>query len=357
MKVQFQAFSAAPLNPVPDALAGFCHTLAIVLVDRAFLDGSDDALWNWLADCWRHVDQSKGKHGMLVVTMEEGQVREFSTKRPELATLQVRPAQQLGEFSVRPTMLALRALHEARRLLASGLPTVAGQQPGYMRIFISHAKIDGLPLAQALKHHIATIHWLRSFYDAEDLADGENWQRGLEEGVGTSIIVMLRTDVYDSRDWCQQEVRWADEYATPAVLVDARTSLTYPASALPFDRVPTVRIPDGNLLRVLFLALREGLRFLLFARYVEEMKDAGEIPKPHELRVFSITPSMPALLRACNSLADPAVSGVPNRYILYPDPPFRSGVLEAAEALVATAAPGVRLATPLTLAATENRAP
>lgn len=77
---------------------------------------------------------------------------------------------------------------------------------------------------------------------------------------------MLRTEVYEGRYWCKQEVLWADEYATPAVLVEARTGLDHPAGGLPFDRVPSVRIPDGNLLRILFLALREGLRFLLFMR-------------------------------------------------------------------------------------------
>src|SRR5258705_12795777 len=103
---------------------------------------------------------------------------------------------------------------------------------------------------------------------------------------------MLRTDEYDNRHWCQQEVLWADEYATPAVLVDARTGLNHPAGVLRFDRVPTVRIPDGNLVRILFLALREGLRFLHFIRRVERMKQRGRLPSPVELRVFSFHPSI-----------------------------------------------------------------
>jgi hypothetical protein len=130
---------------------------------------------------------------------------------------------------------------------------------------------------------------------------------------------MVRPEAYDGRRWCQQEVHWADEYATPAVLFDARTSLNHPAGTLPFDRVPTVRIPDGNLVRILFLAPREGLRFLLFARRVERMKQEGELPTPVELRVFSFPPSMSALLRACRSLAQ---SPEANRMILYPDPPL-----------------------------------
>ena len=34
------------------------------------------------------------------------------------------------------------------------------------------------------------------------------------------------------------------------LLVDARTSLNHPAGTLPLDRVPSVRIPDGNLVRI-----------------------------------------------------------------------------------------------------------
>ena len=149
-----------------------------------------------------------------------------------------------------------------------------------------------------MKHHIESTGWLEDFYDVDDLPSGRNWQRELERGVGSSLIIMLRTEAYDGRHWCRQEVLWADEYATPAVLVDARTNLNHPAGILPFERVPTVRIPDGNLLRILFLALREGLRFLHFARRVEEMKRSGTLPAPLELRVFSFPPSMSALLRA-----------------------------------------------------------
>jgi hypothetical protein len=153
-------------------------------------------------------------------------------------------------------------------------------------------------------------------------------------------------------------VLWADEYATPAVLVEARTRLDHPAGALPFDRVPTVRIPDGNLLRILFLALREGLRFLLFIRRVEQMKQNGDLPAGAELRVFSFAPSMSALLRACRVLTDSKAPSATPHLILYPDPPLRAGNYEAALALVQMYAPsGTRLVTPNTLAATKGATP
>jgi hypothetical protein len=152
-------------------------------------------------------------------------------------------------------------------------------------------------------------------------------------------------------------VLWADEYATPAVLVEARTALNHPAGVLPFDRIPTVRIPDGNLMRVLFLALREGLRFLHFMRRVEQMKESGDLPRPVEFRVFSYPPSMAALLRACRFFTTSKEPKDTPRLIVYPDPPLRAGVYEAAQALVNAYAPGARLVTPNTLSATKGTLP
>jgi hypothetical protein len=355
--IQLEVFSAAPGLSASEVLESFAHTLTIVLLDRALLSVGD-ALCNWLAECWQVTKGSNGRHAMLVVPMDERVGKQFLAECPTLATLQLLLAYGLGERAIRPAMLALRLLHESRVLLAEALPSAHGHKSGYLRFFISHAKMDGLPLAHALKHQIEALGWLKDFYDAEDLPTGCDWQRELEQGVGSSLIVMLRTEVYDSRPWCQQEVLWADEYATPAVLVDARTGLNHPAGVLPFDRVPTVRIPDGNLLRILFFALREGLRFLHFMRCVEQMKQNADWKSPMELRVFSFPPSMSALLRACHSLAESKEPASTPRMILYPDPPFRAGLYEAAQALVATYAPsGTRLVTPNTLAATKGAKP
>jgi len=356
--VELRVFAATPPESANRLLDSCCHTLTVVLVDTALFTKSDQAFWEWLGDCWAYTEQSNGRHHMLIVPMEERQAERIAERYPKLATLQMQSVQQFGERSTRPGILALLALHECRRLLAANLPVsgAAGEPPGFLRLFISHAKADGLPLAQSLKYHIQSLPWLRSFYDAEDLPPGSDWQKELERGVGSSLIVMLRTDAYDGRYWCQREVCWADEYATPAVLVEARTALNHPSATLPFQRVPTVRIPDGNLLRVLFVALREGLRFLRFRRLVEEMKSAGELPSPLELRVFSFAPSMPALLRACRSMATAADPAAP-RMIIYPEPTLPGGVHEAALALVTRFAPGARLVTPATLSATGTATP
>jgi hypothetical protein len=353
--IQIEIFAGAPGSSATAVLDTFCHTVTVVLVDHALLDKGDDPLWNWLADCWNHVRVSNGRHTILVVALDELVGREFLSRKPDFATLQLLQVHSLGEPAIRPAMLSLRLLHECRIRLAEALSRSLGFDAGHLKLFISHAKMDGLPLARALKHQITQLAWLPKFYDADDLPPGCDWQLELDKNVGASLIVMLRTEEYDNRHWCQQEVLWADEYATPAVLVDARTNLNHPAGILPLDRVPSVRIPDGNLLRIMFLALREGLRFLHFMRRVEEMKLSGVLPSPVELRVFTFQPSMAALLRACRNLASSTTPPTVPRLILYPDPPLRAGTYEAADALVVSYGPaGTRLVTPNTLAATKG---
>lgn len=349
LKIELKSFTDVPPQAAVELIDAFCHSLTIVLIDRKLLES--DAMCGWLAAAWARIRNSGKRHAMIPFPMQEDIGWQFAGK-PGLDTLQVQPVQTLGELAIRPTMAALRVLHEARVLLTRALPglaAISGQPAGFLRLFISHAKADGLPLAQAIKHQIQSIPWLKTFYDAEDLPPGSDWQLELENGVGSSLIIMLRTEAYDGRYWCEKEVRWADEYATPAVLVEARTALNHPASALPLGRIPTVRIPDGNLMRVLFGALREGLRFLIFARWVEEMKKS--LPNPIELRVFCFHPGMNALLRACRSLAASTSPSTTPRMILYPDPVLGSGELEAAQALVSASAPDARLVTPQTLAA------
>ena len=356
--IQVEVFGGVPGLGAATVMDSFCHTVTVVLADSKFLDKGGDPLWDWLADCWNHARASNGRHAMLVVALDERVAKRFSGKRPGLASLQLLQVHSLGEPAIRPAMFALLVLHECRVRLAEALSPSLGFDAGRLKLFISHAKMDGLPLARALKHQIGELGWLPKFYDADDLPSGCDWQTELEKNVGASLIVMLRTEEYDNRHWCQQEVLWADEYATPAVLVDARTNLNHPAGILPLDRVPSVRIPDGNLVRILFLALREGLRFLHFMRRVEEMKASGALPSPVELRVFTFQPSMAALLRACRVLAGSTVPTTVPRIILYPDPPFRAGTYEAADALVASYGPaGIRLVTPNTLAATKGATP
>jgi hypothetical protein len=184
--IQLELFSAAPRleHSAGETLDSFSHTLTVVIIDRALVDKGGDTLWNWLSECWLHTDSSNGRHAMLAVPMDERVGDQVSRKRPSLGTLQLLQVHELGERAVRPAMLALRVLHECRMLLASALslPVHPDCSPEFLRLFISHAKIDGLPLAHALKHQIEALKWLKDFYDADDLPAGSSWKKELEKG-------------------------------------------------------------------------------------------------------------------------------------------------------------------------------
>src|SRR5262245_58921361 len=71
--VQLEVFSAVPGSRASPTtvMDSFCHSLVVALVDAGLLNSGGDALFDWLAQCWTHVDRSAGRHGMLVAPMDE----------------------------------------------------------------------------------------------------------------------------------------------------------------------------------------------------------------------------------------------------------------------------------------------
>lgn len=342
--------NVVPADSPDKLLGGFQHTVAIALISAGWIGSGEAEFWSWLGTCWEEIRQGEGVNRVLPVLLDERSGRSFGEKHAALSAMQTTHAHELGESAIRPAMFALQVLHECRLAIALRLSASPGRGHGFLRLFISHAKLDGLPMAQALNYQIQQIPWLKSFYDADDLTSGGDWKKELEAAAGSSIVVILRSEIYDSRYWCQQEVLWSEEYATPVILVELRTGMNHPVAVLPFERAPVVRVSDGNLFRIVFVAVREGLRFLHFMARVEEMKRTAALPSNAKLRVFCAAPAMSALLRACVEIRkNPPAAGVPS-IILYPDPALRTGMREAAEALVANQAPGTQLLTPLTMA-------
>ena len=334
--VKFRSF-AAPPSP-PDQAGAFLdealHTLLVVFVDdklmanREFLD--------WLSACAQDPGMGAGRHELLtVVRGEESKDLWLHLKGYEaLRQFQLLVFSSLGEDAERIDWLALVLLNEARRLAACGIDPNSPK----LKLFVSHAKRDGLALAKSLNRLLEGIEWLEKFYDAESLSSYRPWEKQLEEGVATSIVVALRTDVYDHRPYCQKEVLWAEQYGSPIVLVDARDDLVHAGMGLPLEAAPCVRIPDGNLVRVLHAVLRVAVRTQAFRRRVAELQTLQLLPAGQATRVISVTPGMSTLLSACEAL-----KGKPG-IICYPEPRLPRGRLEAAKALAATV--GVELVTP-----------
>lgn len=337
-KLEMRVFRQPPQQPAAEFLDATLHTVVVALVDDALLKQAE--AMEWLTICGRHLDKEPRRHTLLSVPFNDDIQARWLASSPELGRVQTLPWTSLGpEPAGRQDQLALQTLHRLIRTVARPIFQEYGWK---LRTFLSHAKLDGLQLAQSLRHFLDQQRWLENFYDARDVEAGSDWQDELRDGVAHSVLVVLRTDAYDRRLWCRQEVRWADTFAVPRVVVDARSGLVHPGSDLSMESCPTVRVPDGNLGRILFALLQTAMRSLLFQRRVLELRQLDHLPREIEdIRTLQVSPSIDALAHACAALGPPAANP---RFVIYPDPPLRPGLRDAAEALARSV--GARLLTP-----------
>lgn len=310
-KVLRRAFGAGPEATDPDGMrlgsSIWSHVRVITITDKAGLDSialgeSDRVLWVLLVDYpmttggdWPPIMDAIGSmldeathspdqsHVGILVFGEDGALRRLPDA---LRGIQGKPQAQLGEHRIGPHRLGLLALHRARQIL--------GRTPGQnaLKLFISHAKADGVFFADALNSAIKQVPELESWYDAEDLASGNNWKAKLQANASQSVFIAIRTEAYTQRPVCVDEFRWALEHGVPIVVVDALMRPDIPPATLPFASMPTVRVPDGNTHRVLATALREHLRLLMVETWLAESSAANAPNLPAS--AWRVWPRLPA---------------------------------------------------------------
>jgi hypothetical protein len=339
----------APAEAPEALLEQALHSLLVVLADRNL--GDEAAYGAWLDRAYAAVKGSGGRHAILLIVSSGDVAADLLDSAPGLmAGAQAMEYALLGERAVRGAHLAIVVLNEARALLTAAAEA-RGLGRGLSSVFISHAKGDGLPLAMALRDHLKAIPHRggRSdvFYDDSSLLMSQDWARDLDAGVASSLLLVVRTDAYDGRPYCQKEVQEAERHATPAVVVDARVGLCQQASRLPLGDLPTARIPDGNLIRALHLVLWEGLRAALLSARVAEMDARPDVlPDGASARVLYRAPTE----RSIRTLTAGVPEGERERctYVFYPDPPLPAERHEVLEYLLRTRLPDAWLVTPST---------
>lgn len=335
-KLELKVFSSAPLIDAEAWLKATLHSVVVVLVDAKLFEDTD--LLKWLRDCAGKIDPDRDR--LIAVPFGESEQQQWRDADTIFSEYQALPWMSLdAEPAGRADQLALRVLHSMIRVLAHA---VFGGPEWKLRLFLSHAKLDGFYLAQSLRSFIDQQSWLETFYDVRDIEPGTSWKQALRDGVKRSVLLALRTDIYEQRLWCRQEFRWAEVFGVPRVVVDARSSLVHPASELAIEAAPTVRIPDGNLARVLFATFQTALRSLLFQRRIRALQEAGRLPTGPDVKILSVAPSIETLASACQELARSAAPE--RRLIVYPDPPLAEGLGAAGKALARDV--GARLITP-----------
>lgn len=88
-------------------------------------------------------------------------------------------------------------------------PAVRDAAPPKVRIFLSHAKIDGTVPARRIRDFIYSQTQLSAFYDENDIPFGSVFRRVLERDVQsdeTAALIVVRSAQYASRPWCRWEL-------------------------------------------------------------------------------------------------------------------------------------------------------
>ena len=205
-------------------------------------------------------------------------------------------------------------------------------------MFVSHAKANGDETAWGIVNHVNSKDQdvpLDTFYDAKELMPGEDYQERFKEEIGEGTLLVIVSDLYDSRPWCVFELTEAKRRRRPIVLADVsrvRTSRTYPYGA----NVPRVRfaLSDRAAIEALLVdVMSEGLRCDLFMRQAEKVLAARKfrgmaLPRPPEL--FDL------IDRSVDQLGD---------LIVYPDPPVPNVEREILANALMRVAPTTRIIT------------
>jgi hypothetical protein len=258
----------------------------------------------------------------------QGLFRESSSEDGTVSTVVI----GLDDLDERDLQIPFFVLHLLRT--ATALLTARASPSARPYLFFSHAKRDGVSLARGARMWLQRLPGFDGFYDTDDLDLAGNWRTQLSMAVADSILIVFRTEAFDQRYWCRQEVLWADEHHRPLICVDARWQLQHESSLIGFDSSPAVRVPDGSIFRILLAALREAFRVALFEQRVALSSHSGKF----EVKAIPRAPSLVNLASARRELESHLSAGPMDQkfvqYIVYPNPAVPEEVRKALVALI-----------------------
>ncbi len=223
------------------------------------------------------------------------------------------------EPALAPVVTALRTMQVSRYVLTKNTDTSGSDT---LKLFISHAKHDGAATAKSLIGILKQLQQMTKesvnfsyFYDFDHLEAGMVWKEVLQLEAERSVMIALRTKEYENRYWCQQEFLWSESKGMPIVVVDLRISQYFDCASLPFDAIPTIRIHDGNLIRVILHAMSVHLRVLRVRSQVS--KDVKVLP--HRPSVYSLHGAIKAASKKTKKIAYPGPK-LPQSYLQAVEP-------------------------------------
>jgi hypothetical protein len=190
-----------------------------------------------------------------------------------------------------------------------------------LKLFISHAKADGVAIALGIKSYIDSQLPLKTFFDANDIAIAYDFSKEIEKNIEDAAVIAVHTDLYSSREWCRREILLAKIHNRPIVILNCfqngeSRSFPYMANVLTvhYPNISSSNCTETSLWEQLLTAiLKEALRLKhneLWLSYVGKLKRPGV-----SMSISGYPPELVTVLKKRGSLQG-------NKEFIYPDPPL-----------------------------------
>ena len=186
-----------------------------------------------------------------------------------------------------------------------------------IKLFISHAKQDFLLEAEQLRDYLNSATKLDTFFDANDILDGNDFAKHIKKGLKSSLLVVLNSDVYTDREWCRNEVLIAKRNDVPTVVVNCvkkRVKRTFPY----IGNCPMIQY-NNDWSEIIQVLLKTALNQVYQKRLLRTIKSKN-------VQICSFIPHNPELFSFINLEKDQSLHNDINLHkkvkILYPEPPL-----------------------------------
>jgi hypothetical protein len=299
IQVRFRTSNLGEEIPAPIPFDRAQHTAVLVLADDLLVA---DPTWRAYADSL----MASARPADLVVPVA---ITSVGNLPPYLRQLQAIRLDQVPEAQ-QSTILLNDVMHDLCRLL--------DPRASKVKVFLSHAKEDGLSITTSVRRHLHEVARLDEFFDAADIPDGTRFGEFVASSAGSlPVLLAVQTDAYASRDWCRLEVLEAKRHHVPIVVLSALKSRE--VRSFPYiGNTPVVRWSDeSSLPHIVRALLGEVLRDRFFPKKVQPLCNRHGLNSA--MQVFSYPPELVTLL---TYRAEMTAAGATMGKYLYPDPPL-----------------------------------
>lgn len=191
-----------------------------------------------------------------------------------------------------------------------------------LRVFVSHAKHDGVAYAEQLTELATRINNdlnINIVFDRAWLIPGADYREEFVQTISDGALLVLATDTYHERTWCHFETLTAKRTARPVVVADLAAQGA--ARTFPYiGNVPSLRVVAGEdvaepvIEQLLLMVLLESLRVTLWTWEARQ-----RVAVTRSASALTFVPRPPELLDLCESVRSRAPDPV---LVIYPDPPI-----------------------------------